>query len=36
VGSQANLEAIFKAAREKYGDKLMLAIHHYGTYRVLK
>jgi hypothetical protein len=35
VGSNAKLEEIFKAAREKYGDKLMLAVHHYPTWRDL-
>ena len=36
VGSGEKLEEIFKAAREKYGDKLMLAVHHYATWRDLK
>ena len=36
VGSEAKLDEIFKAAREKFGEKLPLAVHHYTTWRALK
>jgi glycosyl hydrolase family 18 (putative chitinase) len=36
VGSNEKLEAIFQAAREKYGDTLRLAVHHYSTWKELK
>ncbi len=35
VGTEARMEAVFKAARERFGPGLMEAIHHYGTYREL-
>lgn len=35
VGSQANLDEIFRAAREKFGPELPLAVHHYATWRRL-
>jgi hypothetical protein len=35
VGTNANLEAIFKVAREKFGPGLRLAVHHYATWREL-
>ncbi len=36
VGSAEKLDEIFKAAREKYGEKLMLAVHHYASWRELR
>ena len=36
VGTNEKLEEIFKAAREKYGDGLRLAVHHWTTWRDLK
>jgi hypothetical protein len=36
VGGCERLEEIFKAAREKFGPTLMLAVHHYATYRTMK
>lgn len=35
VGSQAKLDEIFAAAREKFGAQLPLAVHHYETWRRL-
>jgi len=35
VGSQAALDEIFRAAREKFGPDLPLAVHHYATWRPL-
>lgn len=35
VGTQARLDEIFAAAREKQGPGLMLAVHHYATWRDL-
>jgi hypothetical protein len=35
VGTEANLEAIFKAARERFGPTLRCGVHHYATWRVL-
>jgi hypothetical protein len=35
VGSQARLDEIFRAAREKFGQELPLAVHHYATWRTL-
>lgn len=36
VGSAEALEAIFRAAREKFGPELHLAVHHYTTWRDLR
>ncbi len=36
VGSNEKLEEIFRAATEKYGRELRLAVHHYATWRDLK
>ncbi len=36
VGSQANLEAVFQAAREKFGAAIGESVHHYSTWRGLK
>jgi phage gp46-like protein len=36
VGSNERLEEIFKAATEKYGRDLRLAVHHYATWRDLR
>jgi hypothetical protein len=35
VGSNAKLEEIFRAAQEKFGAELPLAVHHYVTWRDL-
>jgi hypothetical protein len=35
VGTQTRLDEIFRAAREKYGPDLPLAVHHYATWRTL-
>lgn len=35
VGTGAKMEAVFSAARGKFGSRLMEAVHHYGTYREL-
>jgi hypothetical protein len=35
VGTEAKMEALFRAARDKFGSRLMEAVHHYGTYKVL-
>lgn len=35
VGTEEKMEAVFRAARDKFGSRLMEAVHHYGTYRVL-
>lgn len=35
VGTQAKLDEVFKAARERFGDSLMLSVHHYTTWRAL-
>jgi len=35
VGTQAKLDEIFRAAREKFGPALPLAVHHYATWRDL-
>jgi len=35
VGTEGRLEEVFQAAREKYGDRLRLAVHHYTTWRDL-
>ncbi len=35
VGTNERLEEIFKAAREKFGPGLPLAVHHYSTWRKL-
>jgi hypothetical protein len=36
VGSNENLEEIFRAATEKYGQDFRFAVHHYATWRELK
>jgi hypothetical protein len=36
VGTNEKLEEIFRAAREKYGDGLRLAVHHWATWKDLK
>lgn len=35
VGTQARLDEIFRAAREKFGAALPLSVHHYATWRDL-
>ena len=35
VGTNAKLEEIFRAAREKFGPDLPLAVHHYTAWRDL-
>lgn len=35
VGTEAKMEAVFAAARERFGKGLMEAVHHYGTWRSL-
>jgi hypothetical protein len=35
VGTQSRLDEIFRAAREKFGAALPLAVHHYATWRQL-
>jgi hypothetical protein len=35
VGTETKMEAVFDAARGKFGTRLMEAIHHYGTYKDL-
>ncbi|HEX7898725.1 MAG TPA: hypothetical protein VF950_13260 [Planctomycetota bacterium] len=35
VGTEAKLEAVFAAARERFGGRLMEAVHHYGTWKTL-
>ena len=35
VGTEAKMEAVFAAARERFGDRLMEAIHHYSTWKTL-
>lgn len=35
VGSEAKMEAVFAAARERFGPGLMEAVHHFGTWKSL-
>jgi hypothetical protein len=35
VGTEAKLETVFAAARERFGPRLMEAVHHYGTWKTL-
>jgi len=35
VGTETRMEAVFSAARGKFGSRLMEAVHHYATYREL-